>query len=197
MRRLLAILTPLLLLAAGCGDGSTEGAVGTASTTTAPAPTTTVGATRSPTTSPTTAPVRSTTPTPAEEVVDSGTSAAGAWRLVAVRDGSRMCAELRLASQPAGRACNAATEQDFNGNETLRYSTAADGAFVVGVSASTVSRVRAEVRDGAPVERATVGASFATNARFVALPLGPGAVIRALIALDAGGRALTRITVNP
>lgn len=144
-----------------------------------------------------TAPSTTTTQVIAEEVVDRGTGVSGPWQLIASGDGSLLCAELRGSLGPDGRACNSATEQDANGNETLRYSTAGDGAFVVAVSLPAVRQVRADLRGAPTVERATVTASFTSAARFVALPLPAGAVIRALTALDAGGRVLTRITVNP
>ena len=195
-RRLLAAALGAALYTA-CGDGASDGAVGSASTASVPAPATTVA----PSTTSTNAAVRGATTTTrlarAEEVVDSGTGGSGFWQLIAARDGSLLCAELRGPAGPAGRACNSATEQDANGNETLRYSTAGDGAFVVGVGLPSVIRVRAELRDAATVERATVAASFTSAARFVALVLPAGAVIRALTALDAGGRVLTRITINP
>jgi hypothetical protein len=196
MRRRLLVAALGAALFTACGGGRSNGAGGTASTASEPAPATTV----TPSTTSTTAIRGATTTTRsvrAEEVVDSGTVGSGAWQLVATRDGSLLCAELRLSSRPAGRACNSATEQDANGNETLRYSTAGEGAFVVGVGLPSVARVQAELRDAATVERATVPASFTGAARFVAVPLRAGAVIRALTALDAGGRVLTRITINP
>ena len=93
--------------------------------------------------------------------------------------------------------CNTRTEQDFNGNDVLRYSTVAEGAFIVGVTASGATWVRAELRGGTVVDQATVAATFTTSARFVAVPLPADAVIRALVALDSTGRELTRITINP
>lgn len=93
--------------------------------------------------------------------------------------------------------CNEASEQDFNGDDTLRYSGVLGEPFVIGVALPTVAEVRAELAGGIVVERATVTAPFTTAARFVALPLPAEAGIRYLIALDSAGRELTRIPINP
>jgi hypothetical protein len=140
-----------------------------------------------------------TTTTAGEAVVDSGTRAGGAWQLVAEPGGGSglVCAFLRGPFDAGGRVCNEASEQDANGNDTLRYSGAGDGRFIVGVSQPPVSRVRVELRDGSVVERATVAAPFTTAARFVALPLPSDSAVRSLTALDSGGTVLTRIVVNP
>ena len=108
-----------------------------------------------------------------------------------------MCAVLRGPFAFGGRVCNEATEQDFNGNTTLRYSGAGDGMFIIGISRPGVSKVRMEIGNGTVVERDTVSASFTTTARFVALPLPAGARLRSLTALDSAGTVLTTIRINP
>lgn len=211
----MAVAGLLALSACASGDPKSVGPVPTApsttlepTTTTAPAPTTSqaVASTVAPrVTTSTVAPRPTTPPTtarsgPAVAVVDSGSTPGGRWQLVA-ETGARagvVCAVLRGPFQSGGGVCNEASEQDFNGDETLRYSAAAgDGAFVIGVSRPNVATVRMEVRDGATVERSTVAAPFTTAARFVALQRPAGATIRSLTALDSGGNVLTRITINP
>ncbi|MGI8809881.1 MAG: hypothetical protein ACR2KK_18975 [Acidimicrobiales bacterium] len=204
MRRLIVTLSVAVLVIAGCGGDSDDDALVVTATTTTQAPTTT---TEAPTT--TTAPVRTTTTTTsrpaatsttvAEAVVASGSTAAGPWQLVAQPGGRAglVCALLRGPFQFGGQVCNEASEQDANGNDTLRYSGAGDGSFFIGVSRPNVARVRMEVRGGSAVERATVAAPFTTAARFVALPLPAGATIRSLTALDSGGKVLTTFVINP
>lgn len=209
----MAVAGVLALSACSSGDPKSVGRVPTApsttvepTTTTAPAPTTTqaVATTVAPRVTTTTVSPRPTTPPTTARggpaVVDSGSTPAGTWQLVA-ETGARagvVCAVLRGPFQSGGGVCNEASEQDFNGDETLRYSAAAgDGAFVIAVSRPNVAKVRMEVRDGATVERATVAAPFTTAARFVALQRPAGATIRSLTALDSGGNVLTRITINP
>lgn len=212
MRRLLSILAVPLLAMTACGDGPRD--LGAVATTVAPSSTSPSTSTSTSISTTTTTPARTTTTartnttaraqqttTPTASgpaVVDSGTSQAGAWQLVAER-GERglLCARLRVRSQDAGGVCNEASEQDFNGNDTLRYSGALGEPFVIGVGLPTVARVRAELVGGVVVERATVAAPFTTAARFVALPLPANAGIRHLVALDSGGRELTRIPINP
>ncbi len=191
MRRLL-ILAVAVLATTACGDGPRDvGAVAT-----------TVALTRTPTSTstPTTTMPRRTTTTAASApaVVDSGTSRPGAWQLAAER-GERglLCAQLRVRSRDAGRVCNEGSEQDFNGNDTLRYALAPGEPFVIGVALPAVARVRAELVGGVVAERATVAAPFTTAARFVALPLPAEVGIRYLVGLDSAGRELTRITINP
>lgn len=208
----MAVVGLLALSACASGDPKSVGPVPTApsttlepTTTTAPTPTSTLAvastvATRVTTSTvaprPTTPPARSG---PGVAVVDSGSTPAGTWQLVA-ETGARagvVCAVLLGPFQSGGGVCNEPSEQDFNGDETLRYSAAAgDGAFVIGVSRPNVATVRMEVQDGATVERATVAAPFTTAARFVALQRPAGATIRSLTALDSGGNVLTRITIN-
>ena len=93
--------------------------------------------------------------------------------------------------------CNEASEQDFNGNDSLRYIVGGDGTFVIGVTRPGVAKVRMELRGAPTVERETVAASITTAVRFVALPLPAGAAIRSLVALDSRGAVVTTITVNP
>lgn len=203
MRRLVLCLAVAVLATTACGDGprdlgavATTGAPSSTSTTaaTSPTSTTTVGRTTTTTRTPPT----TTTAAPAPAVVDSGTSQAGAWQLVAER-GERglLCSHLRVGSQDAGRVCNEASESDFNGNDTLRYSGLHGEPFVIGVALPAVAKVRAELVGGVVAERATVAAPFTTAARFVALPLPADAGIRYLVALDSAGRQLTRIPINP
>lgn len=131
------------------------------------------------------------------EVVDSGRAPTGEWQLVAERQaGGLLCAVLSVDGRDQGQVCNEASEQDFNGDDVLRYSVLGDGTFVVGVSVSGVDKVRAELRDGTIVERGTVGASFA-GSRFVALPLPGQSVISTLVALGDNGQVFTRFTLNP
>ena len=169
------MLAVAVLATTACGDG--PGDLGAVATTVAPSSTTAVSG-------------------PA--VVDSGTSQAGAWQLVAER-GERglLCSRLRVRSEDAGRVCNEASEQDFNGNDTLRYSGTPGEPFVIGVGLPAVAKVRAELVGGVVAERATVAAPFTTAARFLALPLPADARIRYLVALDSAGRELTRIPINP
>ncbi len=107
-----------------------------------------------------------------------------------------LCVALRVDGRDQGHVCSEPSEQDFNGDDILRYAGAGDGTFVVGVGASGVERVRAELRDGTIVERATVGASFA-GSRFVALPLPANSVILTLVALGSNDQVLTRFALNP
>lgn len=194
----------------GGGDARSVGPVPTGPSTTVEQTTTTAapqststtvrvtGTTRPPTTRPA-APSTTVSGQPSEAVVDSGTASTGAWQLVAQTGGrpGLVCVELRGAFQFGGRVCSEASEQDANGNEILRYSGAGDGSFFIGVTRRDVAGVRMEVRGGSTVERATVAAPFTTAARFVALPLQPGATIRSLTALDSGGNQLTMISINP
>ena len=184
------------IMAVGCAGGGTE----TVAPTTTAAPPTAAPATT--TAAPTTtAAVPSTTvpARPVPTVVDSGTSAGGTWQLVAEPPDATglLCARLVGAFQIGGRVCNEASEQDFNGNDILRYSTAGDGTFVIGVTRPDVATVRMELRGASAVERATVAAPFTSAARFVALPAGSGAILRSLTAVDGRGNRLTTITVNP
>lgn len=203
MKRVIFLLAVAAMVIAGCGGGGDEAFVATISTTsilaptTAQAPSTTVA----PGAITTTRRVTTTTVAagPIEEVVATGTAAGGPWQLV-VEPGGRaglVCAELRGRFQFGGGVCNEASEQDFNGDDTLRYSIAGDGTFVIGVTRPAVAKVRVELRSAATIERATVAASFTTAARFVAVPLPAPSTIRSLTALDGGGRVLTTITVSP
>lgn len=131
--------------------------------------------------------------------MDNGSTPAGSWQLIAQPGGRAglVCAQLRGPFQFGGRVCNEASEQDANGNDTLRYSTAGDATFVIGVSRPNVARVRMAVRGGTTVERTTVTAPFTDSAGFVALPVPTGATIRSLTALDRSGVVLTTININP
>lgn len=198
MCRTRLILVFVLVLAA-CGSDQEDVAVVDNPTTTS-APTTSAPATTTPTTSraASTSTVPATTVVAAnEQVVDSGTSPAGSWQLVAFKEPRNVvCAGVRVDRREADpRACSGPSEQDFNGNDTLRY--AAGESFLVGVTSSTVAKVQMHLRDGTMVERATVAATFTSTFRFAALYLPPGAVIRSLSAVDGGGRRLTSITINP
>lgn len=209
MRRLATIMTlsaALATWACGASGGdeptavstSTTEAVRNVSTTIQPSETTdkaaAVGSRRSTTTEPASTALESSS---AEtEVVDSGRSPTGEWQLVAERQaGGLLCAVLKVDGRDQGQVCNEASEQDSNGDEVLRYSVLGDGAFVVGVSASGVDSVRAELRDGTMVERATVEASFA-GSRFVVLPLPAQSVISTLVALGDNGQVFTRFILD-
>lgn len=134
----------------------------------------------------------------AEEVVASGSTASGQWQLVAQRQSGLVCVVLRMGGY-VRPVCGAPTEEDFNGDDTLRYGRrgeADSGSFILGVAGPRVAKVRAELLGGGVVEVQTVPASF-TTARFVALPLPQQAVLSTLVALDAGGQQLTRFALNP
>lgn len=131
------------------------------------------------------------------EVVDSGSAPAGEWQLLAERQPSGLlCAVLKVGGRDEGLVCNAPSEQDFNGDDVLRYSSFGDGTFVVGISASGVDKVRARLGDGTIVERATVEAPFA-GSRFVALPLPAQSVVLTLVALGDNGQVFTSFSLNP
>jgi hypothetical protein len=133
----------------------------------------------------------------ASQVVDTGTSPAGQWQLLAERQaGGVLCAVLTIEGRDEGQVCNEASEQDFNGDGVLRYAVFGDGAFVIGVSASGVETVRAELLDGTRVERPTAEVSFA-GSRFIALPLPAQSVIRTLVALGHNGQGLSELKINP
>jgi hypothetical protein len=179
-RRLLTLILVLAWTVTACTRSGGERAVP------GPAPT-----------PPTTVPTTTTVVRLNEQVVDSGTSPAGAWQLMAYAEPKGVaCAGVRVERRDAGpRVCNQPTEQDASGDNTLRYG--AGESFVVAVTLPAVRKVQAQLRDGTMVERATVVAPFSSTARFAALYLPPGAVIRSLVALDAAGRRLTSITINP
>lgn len=130
---------------------------------------------------------------PAEELLET----VGARQLWAQRQASGLlCSELRAGGRSLGQVCNQPSEQDFNGDGTLRYSLVADGASViVGVASREVALVRITLRDGGLVERPTTPASFSAEARFVMLV--STAPIRVISALAADGRVLTTFTLNP
>lgn len=132
---------------------------------------------------------------PAEEMVE----AVGARQLWAERQANGLlCSVLRVNGTAAGQVCNEGSEQDFNGDATLRYSAVADEPTVVlGVTAPSVAKVRIDLHGGTAVERAPVAASFTTAGRFVMLTLPAGAAIRTISALDADGRALTTFSISP
>lgn len=186
MKRLI-LLIGLSMIAGGCrGDAADQAAVVIST------PTTVTPATDTPSTI---AP-----PTAVEALVDSGSTSSGHWQLVA-QSGARagvVCVELRGPFQFGGGVCSEPSEQDFNGNDLLRYhASAGDGTFLIGVSGPNVAKVRMELRSGATVERTTVAAPFTTTARFVALPTPVNATIRSLHALDSEGTVLTTIGINP
>ncbi len=203
MRRFLLVLAVAVVATTACSDGPRD--LGAVATTVAPSSTSTSTSTSTPVATTTTlaritTTIARTTTTSASgpAVVDSGTSQAGAWQLIAER-GERglLCARLRVRSQDAGTVCNESSEQDFNGNETLRYAGVPGEPFVVGVGLPAVAKVRAELVGATVAERATVSAPFTTAARFVVLPLPSEAGIRYLVALDSAGRELSRISINP
>lgn len=196
MLRLLLLALAAGTLASGCGDSGRAGGFASAPSTTRPQSAEGPGTTISPVTvgPSTTRPTRE-----AEAIVDRGTLPGGAWQLLA-QSGPRpdtLCAELRGPFQIGGRVCNEASEQDFNGNDVLRYSVGGDGTFVIGVTRPNVAKVRMELRGAPTVERETVAASITTAGKFVALPLPAGAVIRSLAALDSRGAVVTTININP
>jgi hypothetical protein len=193
MRRILIIVTMAALATTACGSGGggDETVASSVTTTVVASPTTMVRL--SPTTT-TTAELR-----PAEAVVASGTSPSGAWQLLARREATgALCALVRVQRQDAGpMVCNEASEMDSSGNATLRYAVVGDGRFLVAVGIPGVARVRVDLRNATSVEEATATPPFTSAARFAALPLPAGSVIRAIVALDDSGRELTRIPVNP
>lgn len=130
---------------------------------------------------------------PAEELLET----AGARQLWAQRQApGLLCSVLRVGGRSLGQVCSQASEQDFNGDGTLRFSLVADGAgVIVGVTAPEVALVRVISRDGGSVERPTTPASFSAEARFVMLV--STAPIRVISALAADGRILTTFTLNP
>lgn len=208
MRRVamvMALSAALATWACGARGGDEQTAVSTSttqavrhvSTTIQPSETTDKAAAAGSRQSTTTEPASTALESSAEtEVVDSGRAPTGEWQLQAERQaGDLLCAVLKMDGQDQGQVCNEASEQDFNGDEVLRYAVLGDGTFVVGVSASHVDKVRAELRDGTMVERATVGASFA-DSRLVALPLPAPSVISTLVAVDDNGQVLTRFALN-
>lgn len=136
-----------------------------------------------------------------EAVVDSGAGPGGQWQLKAFRDGpGPACASVFQAGRVTGLGCYAASEQDGNGDDVVRYAIAdVPGAqnYQMGITRADVARVRVELVGGGVAERATAAhPSFAAN-RFVVVFLPQDAVIRALVALDRSGRELTRIVINP
>ena len=132
---------------------------------------------------------------PAEEVVATGRTGAATWTLTARRsDTGLVCALLRVAGSDTGQVCQSPTEEDFNGDDTLRYGVEG-GSFLIGIGVSGVDKVRVQLTTGAIVEATGAPASF-TSARFVALPLPSGGVIGHVDALSASGTALTSFTLN-
>ncbi|MGH9165721.1 MAG: hypothetical protein ACRDZW_09445 [Acidimicrobiales bacterium] len=72
----------------------------------------------------------------------------------------------------------------------------ADG-FVLGRVAPDVARLRVLLADGSSLEAAPAGGDAGFPTAYVVVPLPPGATAGTVVALDAGGRELSRSAVHP
>jgi hypothetical protein len=148
-------------------------------------------------------------PTPSPTSTESltlaeGTSEGVAWKLV-VKPGTPVCVELQSAAGNAGTVvCDENSEQDFNGDERMRFAIGGVNPeqlpkFAVGITVPEVTRVIVNLPQGDPPGADTASSSAAPNRRFFVVPLDPEPAqeILAVRGLDARGRTVAGFSLGP
>lgn len=151
-------------------------------------------------------PSGSASPTPGEEgtpdtdplVLGEGITANGmSYRLV-VTPGDPVCVQLRR-TDDAGDflLCDEKSEQDFNGDDRLRYMFGGLNPeqvpkFIIGITAEDVARVVVNLPDGESPAVATEESSAAPGRRFFVVMLNPEPAqeIQAIRGLDSAGKTV-------
>jgi hypothetical protein len=134
-----------------------------------------------------------TSPSPASDPLNlaQGTAQGLAWKLV-LKPGNPVCLELQAGPGSAGSiVCDEESEQDFNGDQRLRFSLGGVNEsevprFAFGFTVPEVTRVRVELASGAAPEETTKSSSAVPNRRFFVVPL-LGSDIAAVRGLNQAG----------
>jgi len=99
--------------------------------------------------------------------------------------------------------CNEKSEQDFNGDDDLRYAFGGLNPeqvpkFVIGITAEDVARVVINLADGPSPEVETLASSDSPNHRFfvVVLETEPAQHILAVRGLDAAGKTVAGFSLG-
>jgi hypothetical protein len=134
-----------------------------------------------------------TSPSPASDPLSlaQGTAQGVAWTLV-LKPGNPVCLELQGRAGAVGSiVCDEETEQDFTGDQRLRFSLGGVNEsevprFAFGFTVPEVTRVRVELASGAAPEETTKSSSAVPGRRFFAVPL-PASDIAAARGLNQAG----------
>jgi hypothetical protein len=140
-------------------------------------------------------------------LLDQGSAESIDWKLV-LKPGDPVCAELKTAAGEGGTAvCDSASEQDFNGDERMRYAFATLGnedgpKFVIGVTHPAVAKVVVNYPSGKAPEAATRALPAASGRRFFAVYLIPeepelASEIQAIRGLDQTGKTVAGFRFGP
>ncbi len=159
----------------------------------------------SPVASPTAGPAGSPSPASNPLVLAEGNTGSGIdWRFV-VQPGDPVCAQLRRTNDAGDfLVCDEDSEQDFNGDERLRYAFGGLNEeqvpkFVIGITAPEVAKVVIDVPSGQPPEAETVASSQAPGRRFFVVQLAPEPAqeVQAVRGLNNEGRTVAGFRLGP
>lgn len=127
-----------------------------------------------------------------------------AWAL-RLQEGLPLCVQLRRLDEVGDfMVCNEDSEQDFNGDERLRYAFGGlnpeeTPKFVIGITDPQVLRVRIDLPEGESPEVDTVASPRAPRQRFfvVELPSQPAQEVQAIRGLDGSGKTVAGFSLGP
>lgn len=128
-----------------------------------------------------------------------------AWELRVV-PGDTICVQLRRTTEAFDfLVCDEDSEQDFNGDENLRYGFGGLNQdqvpkFVTGITSPEVARVRIDLSGEGPAPEAeTLTSSEVEDRRFfvVPLPSEPAQEVLAVRGLDSGGKTVAGFRLGP
>ncbi|HEX2053966.1 MAG TPA: hypothetical protein VHJ78_09620 [Actinomycetota bacterium] len=205
----LVVLAVLLAVTGACGGDDPSPAPTTGTPTSSPD----TGQTASPspdagqTASPSPSPGQTTGGSPGADplVLSQGRTDNGiSWQL-RVQTGRPVCVQLRRTDQAGDfLVCDEDSEQDFNGDERLRYAFGGLNPdqvpkFVIGITDPAVRKVRIDLPEGTSPEVDTVASSQVRDRRFfvVELPSEPAQEVQAVRGLDAQGRTVAGFRLGP
>ena len=195
-RTLLARVAAVMCLATG-GCATDEGKVDR------PAASPSAAETESP--SPGTEATGSPSPQDGPLVVGQGSTENGIdWRLV-VRPGNPVCVQLRRTDDVGDfLVCDEDSEQDYNGDERLRYAFGGLNEeqvpkFVIGITVPGVEKIRIDLPDGPSPEVQTLSSPAAPDHLFFVVELDPDPPqeVQAVRGLDRGGRTVAGFRLGP
>lgn len=158
----------------------------------------------SPSDSPSATPGEEGTPDSDPLVLSEGTTANGMDYRLILTPGDPVCVQLRRMDEEGDfMLCDEDSEQDFNGDDRLRYAFGGLNPeqvpkFIIGITAEDVARVVVNLADGESPAVATEQSSEAPGRRFFVVMLDPEPAqhILAIRGLDAAGKTVAGFSLG-
>lgn len=144
------------------------------------------------------------TPTADPRLLAEGSAAPGLQYQLKLVPGDPVCVQLRRVEDVGDfMVCDERSEQDFNGDDDLRYAFGGLNPeqvpkFVIGITDDRVASVLIDLADGQSPKVATLASPEAPDLRFFVVMLNPEPPqhVQAVRGLDAGGRTVAGFSLG-